>query len=115
MLILAHLLTCNRNWNKTPIRLIRMASPDQRQEAERELRELAESARIETLNVIVTDETSFSTAFAKYSSNASAIFLGFVTPQPADFQEFYDRITGQLADMPMTFLVSSSGDTDIDS
>ena len=115
MLILAHLLTCNRNWNKTPIRLIRMASSDQRQEAESELRELAESARIETQNVIVTDEVSFGTAFARYSSNASAIFLGFVTPQPADFQEFHARITGQLADMPMTFLVSSSGDTDIDS
>ena len=115
MLILAHLLTCNRFWHKTPIRLIRMASPDQKREAERELLALAENSRIETTMVVVTDEDDFDAAFKKYSADASVIFLGFIPPQPPDFQAFHDRIDRQLADMPTTFLVASAGDTDIDS
>ena len=115
MLILAHLLTCNRFWHKTPIRLIRMASPDQKKEAERELLALAENSRIETTMVVVTGENDFDAAFKKYSAQASVIFLGFIPPQPPDFQSFHDRIDRQLAGMPTTFLVASAGDTDIDS
>ena len=115
MLILAHLLVCNRNWAKTPIRLIRMAPASQRDSAEQELLALAEEARIEAQNLVVTDERDFATAFRKYSADSSVIFLGFIPPQPGDFQEFYDRINSQLTDMPTTFLVASAGDTDLDS
>ena len=115
MLILAHLLVCNRDWGKTPIRLIRMAPAEQRRSAEQELQALAEEARIEAQNLVVTDERDFETAFKKYSADSSVIFLGFIPPQPGEFQEFYDRIDRQLTDMPTTFLVASAGDTDIDS
>ncbi len=115
MLILAHLLVCNRNWAKTPIRLIRMAPASQRDSAEQELLALAEEARIEAQDLVVTDERDFATAFRKYSADSSVIFLGFIPPQPGDFQEFYDRINSQLTDMPTTFLVASAGDTDLDS
>ena len=115
MLILAHLLVCNRSWAKTPIRLIRMAPEAQQAAAEQELQALSEEARIEAQNLIVTDERDFATAFRKYSADSSVIFLGFIPPQPGDFQEFYDRIDRQLTDMPTTFLVASAGDTDIDS
>ncbi|MBQ7695995.1 MAG: amino acid permease [Lentisphaeria bacterium] len=115
MLILAHLLVCNRSWAKTPIRLIRMAPADQRAEAEQELQALSEEARIDAQNLVVTDERDFTTAFRKHSADSSVIFLGFIPPRPGEFQEFYDRIDRQLTDMPTTFLVASAGDTDIDS
>ncbi|MBR6476929.1 MAG: hypothetical protein IKS85_00640, partial [Lachnospiraceae bacterium] len=49
MLILAHLLTCSRPWHKTKIRLLRLADPETRPEAERELAQLAADSRIEAV------------------------------------------------------------------
>jgi len=115
MLILAHLLTCNRQWHKTPIRLLRLASPEDRVDAESELSSLAEDSRIEVQHIVLSQEANFATAFRAYSSRASLIFLGFIPPRREEFQSFYERITAQLEGMPATFLAASAGDTDLDS
>ena len=115
MLILAHLLTCNRQWHKTPIRLLRLSSPENRVEAERELSQLAEDSRIEVRHIVLSQEANFATAFRAYSSRASLIFLGFIPPGQDEFQSFYERINAQLEGMPATFLAASAGDTDLDS
>ncbi|MDD6337922.1 MAG: hypothetical protein PUC15_06010 [Lentisphaeria bacterium] len=115
MLILAHLLTCNRQWHKTPIRLLRLASPEDRVDAESELSRLAEDSRIEVQHIVLSQESNFDSAFRAYSSRASLIFLGFIPPRREEFQSFYERITSQLEGMPATFLAASAGDTDLDS
>jgi len=115
MLILAHLLTCNRQWHKTPIRLLRLASPEDRVDAESELSRLAEDSRIEVQHIVLSQEANFAAAFRAYSSSASLIFLGFIPPRREEFMSFYERITAQLEGMPATFLAASAGDTDLDS
>ena len=115
MLILAHLLTCNRKWHKVPIRLIRIASEDQHDNAEAELLKLSEDSRIEVQRVILPSKGDFQTTFRTESAHASVIFLGFIPPDGEDAGAFYDRFSRLLADMPAAFLAASAGDTDIDS
>ena len=115
MLILAHLLTCSGPWRKTSIRLLRLADPEHRVEAERELAQLAADSRIEAQHMVLSQEANFESAFRAYSSHASLIFLGFIPPHPDDCRSFYDRISAQLEGMPATFLAASAGDTDLDS
>ncbi len=115
MLILAHLLTCNRAWHKTPLRLLRIASAGQHAEAEKELLQLAEDSRIEAERVILPDEGDFVSVFRRESAEAAVIFLGFNPPKDEDFQSFYEKTSHLLDGMPTTFLISSAGDTDIDS
>lgn len=115
MLILAHLLSCNRKWHKVPIRLLRIASDEQYDTAESELLQLSEDARIEAQRVVLRSSGDFQSAFRSESARASVIFLGFIPPAPEDSPAFYDRISRLLDGMPMTFLAASAGDTDIDS
>ncbi len=115
MLILAHLLTCSRPWRKTPIRLLRLADPENRAAAEQELAQLAADSRIEAQHLVLSEEADFETAFRAYSSHASLIFLGFIPPRTEDGKSFHARISAQLAGMPATFLAASAGDTDLDS
>lgn len=115
MLILAHLLTCNRGWHKTTIRLLRLADPEHRPEAEQELAQLAYDSRIEAKHLVLSQEANFETAFRAYSSHASLVFLGFIPPKVEDCRSFYERINAQLEGMPATFLAASAGDTDLDS
>lgn len=115
MLILAHLLTCNRGWHKTKIRLLRLAAPEHRPEAEKELAQLAYDSRIEAQHLVLSQEADFETAFRAYSSHASLVFLGFIPPQVEDCRSFYERVSAQLEGMPTTFLAASAGDTDLDS
>lgn len=115
MLILAHLLTCNRKWHKVPIRLLRIASDDQRETAEEELLRLSQDSRIEVQRVVLKATGDFPSVFRSESAHASVIFLGFVPPESGDVQAFYDRFSSLLADMPTAFLAASAGDTDIDS
>ena len=115
MLILAHLLTCNRGWHKTKIRLLRLSDPAHRPEAEQELAQLAYDSRIEAEHLVLSQEADFETAFRAYSSHASLVFLGFIPPQVEDCRSFYERVSAQLEGMPTTFLAASAGDTDLDS
>ena len=115
MLILAHLLNCNREWHKVPIRLLRIASPEQHDNAEAELLQLAEDSRIEAQRVVLDSEGDFTTVFRRESAHASVIFLGFIPPEPENALEFHERFSRLLADMPTAFLAASAGDTDLDS
>ena len=115
MLILAHLLTCNRGWRKMKIRLLRLADPEHRPEAEKELAQLAYDSRIEAEHLVLSQEANFETAFRAYSSHASLIFLGFIPPKAEDCRSFHERVSAQLEGMPATFLAASAGDTDLDS
>ena len=115
MLILAYLVTCNRLWRKTPIRLLRVAANGDRSAARSALRNLVKDARIGAECVIVNDDRPFSEVFRETSAHAALIFLGFVPPEEAEFQTFYDRMSALTAGMPTTFLASSAGDTDVDS
>lgn len=115
MLILAHLLSSNRVWHKIPIRLIRMATPEQRNEAEQELLQLSVDSRIDAQRLVISDECDFTTVFRSNSANAAVVFLGFIPPKTEECCSFYDKINQLLKDMPTTFLVASAGDTDVDS
>lgn len=115
MLILAYLLSCNKTWQHCSIRLLRITEPNQTQDAKQELSELTESARIDAEHIVISDGSGFETAFRRESRAASVIFLGFVHPTENEAIAFHDKMSRLTEDMPTTFLVSSSGDTDLDS
>lgn len=115
MLILAHLLNSNWQWRKKTIRLLRLVSPENQGIARRDLNQLIDDARIPAETVVIASEEKFSAVFRQYSQHAAVILLGFVTPEEADFPKFYSDLDALLKSMPATFLISSAGDTDVDS
>jgi len=115
MLILAYLLSCNKGWRHCPIRLLRIAAPEGRAAALRELAALREEARIEAEQIVISDGSDFETAFVRESSSASMIFLGYLPPGEEDIPAFHGRISRLTGEMPAMFLVTSAGDTDLDS
>ncbi len=115
MLILAHLLNSNWQLRKKNIRLLRLVSPENQDIARRDLNQLVDDARIPAETVVIASKEKFSDVFRQYSQSAAVILLGFITPEEADFPDFYASMDSLLKSMPATFLVSSTGDTDVDS
>ncbi len=115
MLILAHLLSCNWILEKKSIRILRIVAPGEENTAHRELTQLVDNARIPAETVVIASRDPFPVVFRQYSRNAAVVFLGLVVPQEAETVAFYQAMDQLLDLMPKTFLVSSAGDTDIDS
>ncbi|MBQ4106559.1 MAG: amino acid permease [Lentisphaeria bacterium] len=111
MLILAYLLTRNRQLRDLKIRLIRAVPPPLHASAGNELRRLLETARLEAEIVILDDSPDLVDVFRRTSSGAAFIFLGFEPPKEADFDRFHRQYEELAKDMPPIFLVNSSGET----
>lgn len=116
MLLLAYLLSCNKTWRRCSIRVLRlMTDPSQAVSAKHELVKLSEDSRIEAEHIVISGGSDFETVFRRESGQAAIIFLGFLHPAEGEFAALYENLTRLTANMPTTFLVSSAGDTDLDS
>jgi len=116
MVILAYLLSLNRNWGGTTIRILRVISdPADHAATLGELQALIDASRMKiTVKVIISKEP-FVDIFHTFSRDATAIFIGFSVPDPQQARTFHQSFTRLLAGMPTTMLVHSTGEADLTS
>lgn len=114
MIIIAHLLMNNPEWDRASLRLLRMVgTPDEVPEAEKELLSILEAARIPAESKVPVSDQPFPEVLKQHSQNANLVMLGF-TPPPEEFQEgMHEAMDKMLAEMPTTMLVYSSGEADL--
>lgn len=113
--ILAWLLSLNSEWGRTSLRFLRLvSSEEEKREAQQEMQELIQAARIEAeAKIIVDTERDFFMHFREESSDATAIFMGFAIPSIKEKEQLSTRIQKLTEDMPPLFLVNSSGEADL--
>ena len=114
MIILLHLVIQSPEWKGAKIRLIRLAhSKTEREQGMKELREIAEAARINAdLHVPVSDK-NFNEIFREESQDATLVTLGLLPPNESGGEAFFDYMEELLRDMPPALLVNSSGEADL--
>ncbi len=109
MLLLAHLLKQNREWQNRTIRLMRIVSDEAaREEVERHLRELAINSRIEVkTEVFVSDDAT--SVIQRQSRHSAIAFLGFALPAEGTEAHFFHSMEQMSLEIPRTLLISSIG------
>ncbi len=114
MVLLAHLLKQNWEWNRAEVRLLRLVQKEAgRQPARAALENLLQSARIEGEAVVVVSERPFPQILADHSKAASCVFLGFELPDPEREEAWNDGIYAMLEGVETAILVNSAGREDI--
>lgn len=114
MLILAYLLQLNDGWRRTKIQILRCVYNDEQMAPARdELLGLVEAARVVADVKIIKTERSFDETFRRESTDARAIFLGFLPPDDAQADTFFKSVNVRLEGMPPAFLVCSTGEADL--
>jgi amino acid transporter len=110
MLLIAHLLSENLDWEKTEIRILRAVDNEAGQDpAHQSLQELIEMARVEAVPEVVIAEESFTRVLHKYSTDATCVILGLEFPENGKEAEWHAHIRSLLDSMPTTILVNSVG------
>ena len=114
MALFAYLTTTHAGWNKVRTRLLRVVfSEDERQEAERNLRELTEAARMVMDVEVVLSTRSISELIIEHSSDADLVLLGLAEADLLDFQRFLDSRSELLELLPPTLFIRSNGQVDL--
>ncbi|HCD32814.1 MAG TPA: amino acid permease [Phycisphaerales bacterium] len=116
MLMLAFLLTKNHGWRNRTIRLLRIVPNEAaKEEVQRHLSELAQSARIPAEIRIFVAEDAVS-KIKKVSSDSAVVFMGFEPPENADADELFYLNTERLIDgLPRVILVDDAGSIELES
>lgn len=108
MVLAAHLLTENWEWENSHIRLIRVIENEEgRDPAGKALKEMLSLARVKATPHVIVSQDPFEKIFQEYSSTADCIFLGFELPEEGDERSWYGFYQKLLHDMPTTVLVNS--------
>ena len=114
MVMLAHLLTLNRQWADTTIRLFRIIQdPAGVQPAKQALEALLRRARVKGESRVIVSTEPFDKVLKSVSTNASVVFIGFNVPEQNQAAEFQDRHTRTISPLPTIIMVSSIGDCDL--
>lgn len=110
MILLAHLLTRNWDWQGARVRLIRTVSKEEARESTLEdLRELIEAARVQADPVVVVRNDPFAAVLSDISRDSDCVFLGFDMPQPEEEGDWHARASNVFLEEPTTILISSVG------
>lgn len=114
MIILAHMLQSNQDWENSEIRVMRAVRDEaSRQEAVAELKSLIDAARVDATVEVVVSSQPFAKILHEQSEGSTVVFLGLHIGDAIDPHLFYEK-TGQLLErMPTTILVASSGEADL--
>jgi hypothetical protein len=114
MIILAHLLTLNRQWADATIRLFRIIQDTAGvQPAKEALEMLLRAARVKAETRVIVSTDSFEKVFKSVSTDASVVFIGFNVPEQSQAEEFQARHTRIISPLPTIIMVSSIGDCDL--
>ena len=115
MLILAHLMTLNPEWQQVRVRILRIAKTEaERQSAHDDLKHLTEVSRIGAEIKVLVSADPFSQTMRRESRDAVALFLGFVLPADnSALLSLFESTARALEGMPPAFLISTSGAADL--
>ena len=116
MVILAYLLSMNRNWSGASIRILRVITKAEEHAATHgELQNLIDAARMNIRIKVIISTDPFVSIFQANSRDATAVFIGFAIPSMENSTAFHRFFTQLLSGMPTTLLVYSSGEADLTS
>ncbi|WP_320040069.1 amino acid permease [uncultured Desulfobacter sp.] len=114
MVMLAHLLTQNRQWADATIRLFRIIQDTAGvQPAKQALETLLRAARVKAESRVIVSTDIFEKVLQSISTEASVVFIGFNVPEPNEAAEFQTRHTRAFDPLPTMIMVSSIGDCDL--
>ncbi|WP_321493056.1 amino acid permease [uncultured Desulfobacter sp.] len=114
MVILAHLLTLNRQWADATIRLFRIIhDPAWEQTAKQAMEALLRKARVKAEIRVIVSTAPFEKILKSISTESSVVLIGFNVPEQSKAAEFQARYTRTLAPLPTLIMVSSIGDCDL--
>jgi amino acid transporter len=111
LLLLAYLLTRNREWRGARVRVLSVASNElMKAETERALAQLLPELRITAdVEVLVKPAgTSISDLIRSESSEADAVLLGLATPEEGKEEEYARRLLELAADLRTFFFVKNA-------
>ncbi len=108
MLLAAHLITENWEWEDTSIRLLRVVEKEEgRVPATEALAETIDLSRVNAFPHIIVGDEPFEDAFREHSTDADCIFLGFEIPAEDDEKKWHGFYQKLLYKMPTTIMVNS--------
>ncbi len=111
MMMTAHLLCENWEWEDTRVRLLRVVENEAgREPAKAALTDLTRLARITATVEVVVSDRPFDVIFRENSSDADCVVLGFELPEPDGERTWHGFYQKLLFKMPPTILVKSQGD-----
>jgi hypothetical protein len=114
MVILAHLLTRNWEWDRTAVRVLRVIEDEAgRQPAVAALQELIDAARIEATAEAIVSSVPFVEILHRHSRDATCVLLGVEAKAIDEEGKWHRTYEKMLEDMPTTLLVSSGGAEDM--
>jgi amino acid transporter len=114
MVILAHLLTRNLEWDRTSVRVLRVIEDEAgRQPAVAALQELIDAARVEATAEAIVSSVPFVEILHRHSRDATCVFLGVEAMAIDDEGRWHQVYEQMLKDMPTTLIVSSGGGEDM--
>jgi amino acid transporter len=114
MVILAHLLTHNWEWDMTALRVLRVIADEAgREPAVAALQELIDAARIEDTAEAIVSSSPFFEILHRHSRDATCVILGVEAQAVDDQGEWHKTYERMLQDMPTTLIVSSAGGEDM--
>ena len=108
MLLAAHLITENWEWEDTEIRLLRVVEKEEgRVPATEALAETIDLSRVKAFPHVIVCDNPFENAFREHSADADCIFLGFEIPEEDDEKKWHGFYQKLLYKMPTTILINS--------
>jgi amino acid transporter len=114
MVILAHLLTMNWQWNRAGIRVLRVIEDAAgRTPAEEALQKLIDGSRVKARVEAVVSDRPFVETLHEHSNDAACIFLGFEVPDEEQESAWHRTYHAMLRGMPTTLAVTSAGGEDL--
>jgi len=114
MVILAHLLTRNWEWDRTAVRVLRVIEDEAgRQPTVTALQELIDAARIEATAEAIVSSVPFLEILHRHSRDATCVFLGVEAKAIDEEGHWHQVYQKMLEDMPTTLIVSSAGGEDM--
>ena len=111
LLLLAHLLHSNSEWQGARVSVLSLASSElMRGRTEAHLMKLMPEIRIEAeVNVVLKPkDQSVADVIHRESAEAAAVFLGLEVPQVGDEETYADRMERLAGDLPVVFFVKNS-------
>ncbi len=108
MMLLAHLLMHSPEYSNSKLVVKRVVRNDsENSDAENELRQLIDEARMEAEIQIIVSTSPFAEILHQNSSDACCIFLGFELPSDEACEKWHNIYVKMLDKMPATILVHS--------
>ena len=111
MLLLAYLISKDRDWRKAKT-FLKLVVPDETaaEAANQNLVAIIKELRLDAIpKVLVSQGRSFDDILHRSSKNADLVFLGMKKPD-ADFTKYYENLQARTANLPTTLFVLAAPD-----